>query len=67
MTAGLALDALGCAHCGLPVTAGQVYCCAGCQIVHAAIAEHGREKFYTLREQPEPARTTSASYAELDD
>ena len=66
MTAALAL---ACTHCGLPVPRGRGgdYCCAGCEIVHAAIAEHGLEKFYALRESPAPARTTSASYAELDD
>ncbi len=64
MTAALAL---GCAHCGLPVVGRASYCCAGCEIVHAAIAEHGLEKFYALRAQPAPARTSSASYAELDD
>jgi Cu2+-exporting ATPase len=61
--------ALACVHCGLPVPSGRGgdYCCAGCEIVHDAIAEHGLEKFYALREVPAPAHTSSASYAELDD
>jgi Cu2+-exporting ATPase len=52
----------------LPVPAGAgEFCCTGCEIVHAAIAEHGLEKYYALRETAEPARTTNHSYAELDD
>jgi len=58
-----------CAHCGLAVPAGRdgAYCCAGCEVVHDAIARHGLERFYQLRETAAPAHTTSASYAELDD
>ncbi len=57
-----------CTHCGLPVPAGRgEFCCTGCEIVHAAIAEHGLEKYYALREKAEPAHTTNHSYAELDD
>ena len=62
-----AVVAVACVHCGLPSPAGCDYCCAGCEIVHAAIAEHGLERFYGLRETATPARTSSASYAELDD
>lgn len=64
-----ALLALACTHCGLPVPRGRGddYCCDGCEVVHGAIAEHGLERFYALRETAMPARTTSASYAELDD
>jgi Cu2+-exporting ATPase len=55
-------------HCGLPVPAGRgEFCCTGCEVVHAAIAEHGLEKFYALREQGAPAHTSGHSYAELDD
>ncbi|HET9987805.1 MAG TPA: heavy metal translocating P-type ATPase metal-binding domain-containing protein, partial [Kofleriaceae bacterium] len=65
MTAALAL---ACTHCGLPVPNGRAgdYCCDGCEIVHAVIAEHGLERYYALRDDDaQPARTTSASYAEL--
>ncbi|MEO6773668.1 MAG: heavy metal translocating P-type ATPase [Kofleriaceae bacterium] len=64
-----ALIAPACVHCGLPIPGGRAgdYCCAGCEIVAAAIAEHGLERYYALRDDARPARTTSASYAELDD
>ncbi len=69
MTAVARPAARECSHCGLGVPAGRDdgYCCAGCQIVAAAIAEHGLDQFYALRETPVPARTTTRSYAELDD
>lgn len=68
MSAAISASA-GCAHCGLPVARGVLFCCAGCEIVHAAIAQNGLERFYELRseEGAEPARTTDATYAELDD
>ena len=68
MTLALA-EKPGCAHCGLPIPAGRddAFCCAGCEIVHAAIAEHGLDRYYALRETAAPARTTTRSYAELDD
>ncbi len=58
-----------CLHCGLPVPAGRTdaFCCTGCEIVYGAIAEHGLDTFYKLRETAAPARTTSRTYAELDD
>ncbi|MDQ3371052.1 MAG: heavy metal translocating P-type ATPase metal-binding domain-containing protein, partial [Myxococcota bacterium] len=59
-----------CVHCGLAVPAGRAggFCCTGCEIVYAAIAEHGLDQFYALREGAgQPARPTSRSYAELDD
>jgi Cu2+-exporting ATPase len=58
-----------CAHCGLPVPSGRddAFCCAGCEIVYRAITEYGLDRYYTLREQGAPARTTSRGYAELDD
>ncbi|MEO8699454.1 MAG: heavy metal translocating P-type ATPase [Kofleriaceae bacterium] len=57
-----------CEHCGLAVPAGRsVFCCAGCEVVYAAIAEHGLERYYALRDEVAPARTTTRSYAELDD
>ncbi|MEO8554079.1 MAG: heavy metal translocating P-type ATPase metal-binding domain-containing protein, partial [Kofleriaceae bacterium] len=61
--------ALACLHCGLPVPRGRAddYCCDGCEIVRTAITEHGLERFYALRDETAPARTTSATYAELDD
>ena len=59
----------GCAHCGLPIPAGRddAFCCAGCEIVYGVIAEHGLDRYYALRETRAPARTTTRSYAELDD
>ena len=54
-----------CAHCGLP-SVGE-FCCSGCEVVHAAIAANGLERFYELREQSAPAHTTSHAYTELDD
>jgi Cu2+-exporting ATPase len=36
-------------------------------VVHDAIAEHGLDQFYRLREQAAPAHTTGHDYAELDD
>jgi len=54
-----------CAHCGLP-SAGE-FCCTGCEVVHAAIAEHGLERFYALRDAAAPAHTTTYGYTELDD
>lgn len=58
-----------CAHCQLPVPAGRAsaFCCDGCQVVHDAIAAHGLEQFYALRESAQPARTTAHDYTELDD
>jgi Cu2+-exporting ATPase len=66
-----ALAEAACTHCGLPVPAGRcsAFCCAGCEVVHGAIAAHGLEQFYALREgeAPVPARTTAHDYAELGD
>lgn len=72
MTAAAASRALAeasCLHCRLPVPAGRrsAFCCAGCEVVHDAIAAHGLDQFYRLREQPAPAHTTDHDYAELDD
>ncbi len=69
---GGALDAragvAGCAHCGLPVPAGERFCCAGCEVVHGALAEHGLDAYYRLAgDDLAPARTTGKSYDELDD
>ncbi len=70
MSASLAI-AHACTHCGLPVPSGRDgdFCCAGCEVVHGAIAEYGLDKFYALREQTDakPAQTTARSYNELDD
>ncbi|MBZ0234395.1 MAG: heavy metal translocating P-type ATPase metal-binding domain-containing protein, partial [Deltaproteobacteria bacterium] len=60
-----------CLHCGLP-SAGKAFCCAGCEVVHAALAEHGLDAYYQVAERVSagergPARTTAKSYAELDD
>jgi len=69
VTAALqAIDA-SCLHCQLPVPAGRrsAFCCAGCEVVHDAIAEHGLDQFYRLREAAAPAHTTGHDYRELDD
>ena len=73
-------SAVACAHCGLPVPAGQLrsaepeqYCCAGCRSVRALICSAGLEQYYALsaldRAEPSdarfPAETTDASYAEF--
>jgi Cu2+-exporting ATPase len=64
----VALAPASCLHCGLPVPAGRTeFCCAGCEVVHDAIARNGLEQFYALRETAEPARTTAHDYTELDD
>jgi len=76
MTAAVAHESPACAHCGLWVPAGRrlddalAFCCLGCEIVHTAIAEHGLQKFYDLRDDdlvPRPAHATNRGYAELDD
>jgi Cu2+-exporting ATPase len=58
-----------CLHCSLPVPAGRrsPFCCAGCEVVHGAIAAHGLDQFYALREAAAPAHTTEHDYVELDD
>ena len=71
MTAAVqrSIDEAACLHCSLPVPAGRrsAFCCAGCEVVHGAIAEHGLDRFYRLREEPKPAHTTGHDYGELDD
>lgn len=44
-----------------------MFCCGGCEIVHAAIAANGLEQFYSLREITAPARASTRGYTELDD
>jgi len=68
VTASLAI-VQACTHCGLPVPGGRDsdFCCAGCEVVYSAIAEHGLAKFYALRETAQPAHTTGRTYSELDD
>ncbi len=57
-----------CLHCSLPIPAGRSrFCCAGCEVVHAAIAANGLDQYYALRETAAPAHTTDHGYAELDD
>jgi P-type Cu2+ transporter len=65
----IAVAPRACAHCELPIPAGRTdeFCCAGCEVVHEAIATHGLERFYDLRETAAPGRTTERSYSELDD
>lgn len=40
-----------CEHCGLPTAYGVRFCCAGCESVHALLAERGLTHFYELRDQ----------------
>jgi P-type Cu2+ transporter len=60
-----------CAHCSLAVPAGRDsdFCCAGCEVVHAAIAEYGLDRFYALRDvgDAQPAHASLRGYGELDD
>jgi Cu2+-exporting ATPase len=58
-----------CLHCQLPIPAGRAsaFCCAGCEVVHRAIAANGLGQFYALREIAAPARTTDRRYTEFDD
>jgi P-type Cu2+ transporter len=52
-----------CAHCGLPVAAGQRFCCPGCETAHGIIQGLGLGRYYQQRLQavgsralrPEPA------------
>ncbi|MFN0250038.1 MAG: heavy metal translocating P-type ATPase [Kofleriaceae bacterium] len=77
MSALVHVAPVACAHCGLPVPDGRLrddapaFCCSGCEIVHAAIAEHGLERYYDLRRADaaaaEPSRTSDHTYGELDD
>lgn len=72
---GDARASVTCGHCGLAVPAGRVvdgaarqFCCAGCEVVHAALSEHGLDSYYQLAgDEVGPARTTDKTYAELDD
>jgi P-type Cu2+ transporter len=64
-----AVAPVACLHCRLPVPGDRSsqFCCAGCEVVHGAIAEHGLDPFYRLREVAAPAHTTGHDYGELDD
>lgn len=68
-TTGEVAREASCLHCSLPVPAGRssAFCCAGCEVVHGAIAAHGLDQFYALREAGAPAHTTGQAYVELDD
>ena len=66
---------VACAHCGLAVPAGRIaagaarqFCCAGCEVVAEALAEHGLGAYYRVAgDALAPARTTGRRYDELDD
>ncbi|MCE9578930.1 MAG: heavy metal translocating P-type ATPase [Deltaproteobacteria bacterium] len=68
-----ASDPAACAHCSLPIpaarlTAGDRFCCNGCEIVHDALAAGGLTSYYGLPDrQARAAQVTDRSYAELDD
>lgn len=53
----------------MPVGQDGEFCCAGCEVVHGAIAQYGLDKFYALRDtgDAQPARASLRSYGELDD
>jgi P-type Cu2+ transporter len=67
-----------CAHCGLPVPAGQVregdaeqFCCNGCRQVRTLVHEWGFDQYYRLVGQQnavlEPARVTGRGFEDFDD
>ena len=66
-----------CAHCTLPMPAGDVvpasrlqFCCAGCAAVFSAIHAHGLEQYYQFRADTTAARppaTSHRDYLEFDD
>jgi Cu2+-exporting ATPase len=63
---------LPCTHCGTP-TPGEVepvFCCSGCQAVHAALNEAGLADYYALRTEDGPvgvAPPAEGRYAHFDD
>lgn len=65
---------VACDHCGLPVPHGlfipkasKQFCCNGCKTVFEIIHENGLDRYYALRDQALPARTTDRKYDEFDD
>lgn len=69
-----AAEQLICAHCGLEaasgdarMSAGDVYCCAGCETAASIIQQSGLGGFYSLPER-RPTRVSSSgrSYVEFD-
>ena len=67
-----------CAHCGLEVPRSRrrddatlLFCCAGCEQVHALIEQWGCGDFYRFAGQTgaalEPARVSGREFGELDD
>jgi heavy metal translocating P-type ATPase len=68
-TATLALT--GCRHCGTKVSAGEAFCCSGCEAVFSLLQERGLGHYYELRDRfsfrkPTPVKTVSeaAGFAE---
>jgi Cu2+-exporting ATPase len=73
----LAVAALICAHCGLPLAAGEAsgvgepsFCCSGCRVAYAIIERAGLGTYYLQRAQAEGAalgvQSSGRSYAEYD-
>jgi len=70
--------AVACAHCGLEVPKARrtedgslLFCCTGCEQVHALIQQWGYGEFYRFAGQSgaplEPARVSGRQFGELDD
>ena len=62
-----------CVHCALPLPQGQpfgVFCCPGCRVVHALLADSGLERFYDLgggRGRPIGASPRASDRAWIED
>ncbi|AHF89373.1 copper-exporting ATPase [Opitutaceae bacterium TAV5] len=39
-----------CVHCGVPVSPGERFCCAGCAFVYRLVHEEGLDAFYKIRD-----------------
>ncbi len=53
-----------CAHCGMPfepVAEDERFCCNGCALAHRTLHAEGRDKFYELKQQTTPLRSTPFS------
>ena len=70
-------SSVDCAHCGLPVAAGDIaargpsFCCVGCRSVHAIVQASGLDGYYAYRDvstaRPVPAKAVRHKFQELDD
>ena len=56
-----------CLHCGAATSAGERYCCAGCEAVAEALAAGGLQRWYTLRDRdPDAASIPAAPVVDSD-